>query len=690
MNLRTKLILSFFLLAILPLALISLYSYSTSIRAFRQAVGAESAAAAEELSGRMESVKRDLTRRMQRLSQFPFAELMAEEQRGDRKDNALYQQLLTQMGDSASLVEALEFTPSAPVHPPADAPKPPPRSPGHPMPPVPPPPNGMVLHFPGEQGRGANLFMRREGNRQMLHIRVSDLPEAASEISQALDSIRKVDIQRLKNTQEAEAARQQAQKIAKAQAQLAELQKTLPSISAKAIEESRKQLQIWRGNDLGSAVQKDGAMVGRVRMQVSSDQILRQVFSRGPRKAGEIPFALDSEGKLHTTDPADQEKLSSLPIRTISGSKGDAGPQTVAGNWIVVTRKDPGSDLIFGIARPIGIRLEEIRRTAVRNLGYGFGMVALALLGILPISNRITRDLSALTKGAEHLARGDLQVRVPVKSKDEFGKLAQAFNRMAQDLSENEKHLVEQERLRKEVEMCRRIQEELLPRQALRSGIVEAKGVSIPAREVGGDFFNYFQLPRENIALLVGDVSGKGLPAALLMANVQATLQAKLPLELDLVSLAEQLDADLQASTPPEVYLTLFLGIFDPKNQTLRYVNAGHNSQYALHVNGEIERLESTGRPLGLLPGGGYEERCVQVFEGDYLFFYTDGLVEAENARGEEFGASRLEKLLVEERQGGLDSILARIEAAGRDHLGGQEAPDDATMMLVKIGAAVQ
>jgi sigma-B regulation protein RsbU (phosphoserine phosphatase) len=265
-----------------------------------------------------------------------------------------------------------------------------------------------------------------------------------------------------------------------------------------------------------------------------------------------------------------------------------------------------------------------------------------------------------------------------VRSKDEFGKLAGAFNQMAHDLAENQKHLVEQERLRKELEMCRRIQEELLPKRALRSGFAEVRGVTVPAREVGGDFFNYFQLPGDQLALLVGDVSGKGLPAALLMANAQATLQAKIPLELDLVRLAEEMDSDLYASTPEEVYLTLFFGILDSKTRMLRYVNAGHNPQFV---------LDSTGRPLGLGLGGGFEERQIRVSEGDYLFFYTDGLTEAENPQGEEFGTGRLERLLLAECQSSFDAILARVEAATKEHLAGRDAPDDATMMLVSIGA---
>src|SRR5204863_8928808 len=190
----------------------------------------------------------------------------------------------------------------------------------------------------------------------------------------------------------------------------------------------------------------------------------------------------------------------------------------------------------------------------VRNLVVGLAIVGLALLGILPLSARLTRNLTGLSEAAEEVARGNLDARVVVRSRDELGQLARTFNRMAEQLRENQQRLVEQERLGKELEMCRKIQEELLPRDPLRSGFGEVQGISIPAGEVGGDFYNYFPMPNGDVALLVGDVSGKGVPAALLMANLQATLRARLPLETDLAALADQLDREIEASTPPELY----------------------------------------------------------------------------------------------------------------------------------------
>jgi sigma-B regulation protein RsbU (phosphoserine phosphatase) len=258
---------------------------------------------------------------------------------------------------------------------------------------------------------------------------------------------------------------------------------------------------------------------------------------------------------------------------------------------------------------------------------------------------------------------------------------------MARDLGAHQKLLGERERLRGELELCRQIQNEMLPKRPLRLGFVEIKGVSIPAREVGGDFFNYFLLPEGEVAMLVGDVSGKGVGAALLMANVQATLRARLSLEHDLAALADAIDHDIDESTPTAVYLTLFMGILDASHRVLRYVNAGHNPQFVLRADGGLDRLPSTGLPIAMFAGHGYKEASVTLGEGDILFFYTDGITEVENETGEMFGSERLEALLVKHHAEGVDAILARIEQEVLTFRGAAELFDDATMMVLRLGA---
>jgi sigma-B regulation protein RsbU (phosphoserine phosphatase) len=438
-----------------------------------------------------------------------------------------------------------------------------------------------------------------------------------------------------------------------------------------------------RGRRIEVPVVKGGKVVGTANATLNMERTMHSVLALARREQGEIPFGFDLQGQLYTQVPRGRETLASLGVSNAASVPADGSAKRV-GDWLLVTQKDP-SGLVFGIARPLDNSLREIRRLSWRNLSFGLLVIALACIGIVPISHRMTKHVSSLSAGVRQLAGGDFKARVPVQSSDEFGSLAASFNRMAEDLERHQALVVEQERLRRELELSRLIQTEMLPRKPLRLGAAEIIGLSIPAREVGGDFFNYFALPDGRLALLVGDVSGKGVSAALLMANVQATLRARLPLETDLARLADGLDRDVDQNTPHSVYVTLFIAILDVERSQLRYVNAGHNPQFLLRRGGGIEALSSTGMPIALYAGHGYQEAVVDVAAGDLLFFYTDGLVETENERGEMFGADRLQALLAAQHAEGIEVVLQRVDSEVRAFRGSAEPLDDATTMALRV-----
>lgn len=665
MKLRTQLILAFLALSVIPLLGVVLYSYNSSSKAVMQAVEEESAAMAQDMGSRMEAVSSDLRRRIERLGDIPFQSMMTAAGTHRHEDmHPVWGQLMNRMGDSAGFLNSIEFVPAVP----GDAKDVRIRGPkrmARPLPAL--PPGRLVLHLADEKaGTAEAMRIDEDGNRVVMTIPPPPPPPPPLPDERGVREL-------------AERLRRETESLTLSP----DTRRQILELKKRALRVSRKEVEMVR-RDVDLDIWKNGAIVGKLRAQVSSFEILRHVLRRTQRKSGEIPFAVDSKGNLIAADPEDMERLLTLPLPGRKGGSETEGSRS--NHWVVVTRDDKPSGMTFGIARPVTDRLGEIRRTAVRNLGYGLAMVALALVGIVPLSSRMTRNVTALTRGAEQLAGGDLQTRVAVRSKDEIGQLAAAFNRMAHQLSENQKRLLEQERIRKELEMCRKIQEELLPPKSFQSGVVEVRGVSIPARDVGGDFFNYFPLSEGKIALLIGDVSGKGLPAALLMANLQATIQARLPLEPDLAALARKLDAEIEANTPPELYLTLFMAVLETDSGVLRYVNAGHNTQFALHDDGSVDPLASTGRPLGLLPGGEYVEDRLVLRAKDSLFLYTDGLVEAENHSGEEFGMDRLEQVLISHRSKGPDGFLAHMEEELHKHRDGVEAGDDATMVLVRVG----
>ena len=178
--------------------------------------------------------------------------------------------------------------------------------------------------------------------------------------------------------------------------------------------------------------------------------LLRAILSGAERRQGAIPFARDPDGKAYAPDPADEavlEGLGQVPGKPVT--------RRDAGEWVVAERPDPETGIVIAVARPVGPALQQMRRTAANNLALGLGLALLALLGILPLSHRMTRHLASLAEGARRLGAGDLDVRVPVPHGREFRHLAETFNLLARDLRRNQERLLEQERLRKELEIGR-------------------------------------------------------------------------------------------------------------------------------------------------------------------------------------------------------------------------------------------
>jgi serine phosphatase RsbU (regulator of sigma subunit) len=682
MSVRTRLILVFLATSVLPLTAVTLYSYASSVRAFRAAVTSESGRMAQELQGRLDTVTADLGRQVERLWEPPTA-AAATAHAGTPPDLAAkaVEQIAALLGDSARLLERVEFSPA---HPP---PPPPPAGPARgapvqpsapvaPAPPVPPAPGVPRVSRPERPGRVV-IDMREVMAQVEKEASAEGVPPEVAqhlrELGDKLGPMLQSGLQIAGSATHSAAAAVSEEARARARER---------AVRARERAESNRRAAM-AGDALAVPVWRDGEIVGSVNAQLNLPRTFAVVLGSAHASQGEIPFAIDAEGVLHAANADHERQLTSL---NVAASRGTGARQ--AGDWVIVTRQAP-SDITFGIARPIAQSLQEIRRASVRSLTLGMGVIGLALFGIVPLSRRMTRNLTALSDGVQRIAKGDFSTRVPVRSQDEFGALAEAFNKMARDVEHRQQLVVERERLQRELELCRRIQSEMLPHAMLRLGPTEIKGISIPAREVGGDFFNYFELPGGNLAVLVGDVSGKGISAALLMANIQATLRARLPLEPDLARLAAAIDREIDEATPAGVYATLFVGVLDPRSQTLRYVNAGHHPQFVIRGDG-IVPLSTGGMPVGLFSGHGYTERTVQLADNDVLFFYTDGLVEVENEAGEMFGAERLEALVRTYGRESVDAMLQRAEEDVRRFRGAAEPFDDVTIMALHLGQRPQ
>lgn len=244
---------------------------------------------------------------------------------------------------------------------------------------------------------------------------------------------------------------------------------------------------------------------------------------------------------------------------------------------------------------------------------------------------------------------------------------------------------VEKERMEREIELAASIQKTILP-TALPLGVgLELAGGNRPTRQVGGDYFNVFPLPDGRTVLCVADVSGKGVPAALLVSTVHACLQLLIPVHAsDLPTLALQINRHLVGFSSTRKFVTLFIAVHDPVRRELRYLNAGHNPGLWLSDD-RLERLPSGGVPIGMLPNALHKEAAISVTPGDIVLLYSDGITEAINADDEEFGMERLEALVRSGCKSPMlemsDCVLDAVSAFTR----GVAQYDDQTVLVARI-----
>ena len=204
-----------------------------------------------------------------------------------------------------------------------------------------------------------------------------------------------------------------------------------------------------------------------------------------------------------------------------------------------------------------------------------------------------------------------------------------------------------------------------------------------PAREVGGDFYDFLELKEGQLGLIVGDATGKGVPAALVMASTRSMLRAVAQGSESPGDVLRRVNDSLVTDIPANMFVTCFYAILDPESGTLRYANAGHDLPYLRRVGGDAEELRARGMPLGLMPGMNYEQKEIVLEGGEAALFYSDGLVEAHDPKGEMFGFPRLRALIAEhgEEQALGDFLLEELYTFVEE---GWEQEDDITLLTLR------
>jgi len=251
-----------------------------------------------------------------------------------------------------------------------------------------------------------------------------------------------------------------------------------------------------------------------------------------------------------------------------------------------------------------------------------------------------------------------------------------------------EQEIRERERVEQELRVARSIQQASLPRE-----VPELEGWEItphyrPSREVGGDFYDFFELEDGRVGVAVGDATGKGIPAALAVTASSSMLRAVAQdLSYSPGEVLGRVNETLLARIPANMFVTCFYAILDPKSGSLSYANAGHDLPYLHRTSGEAEELRATGMPLGLMPGMGYEEKQTVLEVGEAALFYSDGLVEAHDSKGEMFGFPRLRVVVAEhgKERSLVDSLLEELYSFTGE---GWEQEDDITLLTLRRSAA--
>ena len=747
MRIRTQIILATFVLAVVPLAAIVTYSYHSSRRALEAASRHETDRLTRQMDRRLGAIRSELEQRLAVVSALPLPSTSNAEAGSS---------IATVMGEAASFVDALEFHPIREPEPqeegePAEAePEPEPAQPqvAEAAPPPLPPPHP----FPGPHPRpGDRLVIDLQPMTVVPHYvmseeqkeLVAEIATLGSQIAVEQDPDEREDIRKELTAAQEELRRVVAQDRREWQAQIAEARDAVrqarrqwtraqavpapaptpkvepaPAVEAtkpqaakapevkvrkateKDVEKSTKTARkssLILGRRFNAPVRSQGELIGEISARISPEQVIQRVLGGATEDGSEIPFALDREGTLYTRTPDDRTRLDGLGV-----------PERVRDNrslkdiegWIVTTSTDPQSGLKIGVARPVGDNLEELRRTAARNFGLGMGLIACALIGIVPLSNHLTRDVKVVTAGAERIAQGDLMTRLPVKTGNELGQLAKAFNRMAEDLSRQQERLVEQERARKEQELqqrllaveydrksfeleeARRFQLSMLPKEVPHHPAYDLAVYTRTATEVGGDYYD-FHLTGDVLAVTIGDATGHGAKAGTMVTVVKTLFAGYTPTTSPAHFLGDAAEK-IKRMDLGRMAMALSLGVFEERTLTLSSAGMPPVLLHRAAAN-TVEELALGATPLGTL-GTTYAEMRVALAPGDTVLFLTDGFPELMNDAGQQLGyAAALDAFAEAARRETAAAVIESLATFAARWHGDAPPNDDVTFVIARI-----
>lgn len=326
----------------------------------------------------------------------------------------------------------------------------------------------------------------------------------------------------------------------------------------------------------------------------------------------------------------------------------------------------------------------------------GVAGIFLLALAVLFIARNITGPLTEIADAAGRIGTGDLDVQLPrLNTKDEVGKLAGAFEYMRESLRAYIKELTEttasRQRMESELKIARNIQMGILPKTFPpfpERADFDIYAETVPAREVGGDFYDFFLIDDDHLCFVIGDASGKGIPAALFMAFTKTLIKAKASASLTTGMLMEQVNDELSSGNDADMFITVFCAVLNTKTGEMSYTNGGHNPPLIIRKSGSISYLDGPGElVVGIMEGTRYSTRSLVLEPGDGLLLYTDGVTEAMNEEGEIFSTDRLMDVVATAADKAILDTARAIKEAVKDFCGDAPQYDDITMMVLEYRA---
>ncbi|HTB35263.1 MAG TPA: SpoIIE family protein phosphatase [bacterium] len=327
-----------------------------------------------------------------------------------------------------------------------------------------------------------------------------------------------------------------------------------------------------------------------------------------------------------------------------------------------------------------------VEETRLRVLLLALVFVVVALAIALGLSNVIVRPIQRLTSGALAVGRGHWDVQVAVTSKDELGVLAKSFNAMSAGLKKAQTEMLATAALKQELNIAQEIQQGLLPKKIPQVPGYEIAAFYAPAKEVGGDLYDFIRIEDQRLALVVADVSGKSVPGSLGMTMARSVLRAQALSRQGVAETLHKTNEVIQPDIRRGMFVTMFYAVLDMASHRITCANAGHNPCFKLLANGTVEEIGPEGIALGLVPAHQFyvDEMSFELAPGETLVFYTDGVTEAMNAASEEYGEERFQASMTRTVGRSAADMLPALVADVRAFVAGAPPHDDITLVLLR------